>query len=246
MAKVLIQTTEGDITVRLYDQTPQHRDNFLKLAAEGYYDGTLFHRVIKDFMIQGGDPDSIGAPAGKSLGVGGPDYTIEAEILPELFHKRGALCAARQGDEVNPTKRSSGSQFYIVWGKKYSEGELRQMDKQLQMQQEQSVFNSLVTKNRDLILKLRRERDRAGLSALQDELLAETHAVCASMPKPQLGAEQKQAYSTIGGTPFLDGQYTVFGEVEDGLDVVGKIQEVATGRGDRPVADVKVVSMKVY
>ena len=246
MAKVLIQTTEGDITVRLYDQTPQHRDNFLKLAAEGYYDGTLFHRVIKDFMIQGGDPDSIGAPAGKSLGVGGPDYTIEAEILPELFHKRGALCAARQGDEVNPTKRSSGSQFYIVWGKKYSEGELRQMDKQLQMQQEQSVFNSLVTKNRDLILKLRRERDRAGLSALQDELLAETHAVCASMPKPQLGAEQKQAYSTSGGTPFLDGQYTVFGEVEEGLDVVGKIQEVATGRGDRPVADVKVVSMKVY
>lgn len=246
MAKVLIQTTEGDITVRLYDQTPQHRDNFLKLAAEGYYDGTLFHRVIRDFMIQGGDPDSIGAPAGKSLGVGGPDYTIDAEILPELFHKRGALCAARQGDEVNPTKRSSGSQFYIVWGKKYSEGELRQMDKQLQMQQEQSVFNSLVTKNRDLILKLRRERDRAGLSALQDELLAETHAVCASMPKPQLGAEQKQAYSTIGGTPFLDGQYTVFGEVEEGLDVVGKIQEVATGRGDRPVADVKVVSMKVY
>lgn len=246
MAKVLIQTTEGDITVRLYDQTPQHRDNFLKLAAEGYYDGTLFHRVIRDFMIQGGDPDSIGAPAGKSLGVGGPDYTIEAEILPELFHKRGALCAARQGDEVNPTKRSSGSQFYIVWGKKYSEGELRQMDKQLQMQQEQSVFNSLVTKNRDLILKLRRERDRAGLSALQDELLAETHAVCASMPKPQLGAEQKQAYSTIGGAPFLDGQYTVFGEVEEGLDVVGKIQEVATGRGDRPVADVKVVSMKVY
>ena len=246
MAKVLIQTTEGDIIVRLYDQTPQHRDNFLKLAAEGYYDGTLFHRVIKDFMIQGGDPDSIGAPAGKSLGVAGPDYTIKAEILPELFHKRGALCAARQGDEVNPTKRSSGSQFYIVWGKKYSEGELRQMDKQLQMQQEQSVFNSLVTKNRDLILKLRRERDRAGLSALQDELLAETHAVCASMPKPQLGAEQKQAYSTIGGTPFLDGQYTVFGEVEEGLDVVGKIQEVATGRGDRPVADVKVVSMKVY
>ena len=246
MAKVLIQTTEGDIIVRLYDQTPQHRDNFLKLAAEGYYDGTLFHRVIRDFMIQGGDPDSIGAPAGKSLGVGGPDYTIDAEILPELFHKRGALCAARQGDEVNPTKRSSGSQFYIVWGKKYSEGELRQMDKQLQMQQEQSVFNSLVTKNRDLILKLRRERDRAGLSALQDELLAETHAVCASMPKPQLGAEQKQAYSTIGGTPFLDGQYTVFGEVEEGLDVVGKIQEVATGRGDRPVADVKVVSMKVY
>ena len=111
MTKVLIRTTEGDMTVRLYDETPKHRDNFLKLAEEAYYDGTLFHRVIKDFMIQGGDPDSIGAPAGKSLGVGGPDYTIEAEILPALFHKRGALCAARQGDEVNPEKRSSGSQF---------------------------------------------------------------------------------------------------------------------------------------
>ena len=106
----------GDIVVRLYDETPIHRDNFLKLAKEGYYDGTLFHRVIKDFMIQGGDPDSKGAPAGKMLGVGGPDYTLEAEIKDGLFHKRGALAAARQGDEVNPERRSSGSQFYIVWG----------------------------------------------------------------------------------------------------------------------------------
>ena len=245
MTKVLIQTTEGDITVRLYDETPKHRDNFLKLAGEGYYDGTLFHRVIKDFMIQGGDPDSIGAPAGKSLGVGGPDYTIEAEILPELFHKRGALCAARQGDEVNPEKRSSGSQFYIVWGKKYSPGELRQMEKQMQLQQEQTVFNGLASKRRDFIMKLRRERDMAGLSALQDELLAETHAICASMPKPQLGDGQKEAYANVGGTPFLDGQYTVFGEVESGIEVVGKIQETKTGRGDRPASDIKVVSMKV-
>ena len=123
----------GDIVVRLYDETPIHRDNFVKLVKDGYYDGTLFHRVIKDFMIQGGDPDSKGAPAGKMLGVGGPDYTLEAEIKDGLFHKRGALAAARQGDEVNPECRSSGSQFYIVWGQVYNEGKLRQFSKQLRM-----------------------------------------------------------------------------------------------------------------
>ena len=116
MADIKISTTLGDIFVRLYDETPKHRDNFIKLAKEGYFDGTLFHRVIKDFMIQGGDPDSKGAPAGKNLGTGGPDYTIPAEfVYPQLFHKRGALSAARLGDEVNPERESSGSQFYIVW-----------------------------------------------------------------------------------------------------------------------------------
>ena len=120
----------------LYDETPQHRDNFIKLAREGYYDGTLFHRVIKDFMVQGGDPDSKGAPAGKQLGMGGPSYTIPAEMIyPKYYHKKGALAAARTGDEVNPERRSSGSQFYIVTGKVYKEGELVQMEKQMQMQQ---------------------------------------------------------------------------------------------------------------
>ena len=146
--KVKIQTMLGDIVVRLYDETPIHRDNFLKLAKEGYYDGTLFHRVIKDFMIQGGDPDSKGAPAGKMLGVGGPDYTLEAEIKDGLFHKRGALAAARQGDEVNPERRSSGSQFYIVWGQVYNEGQLRQFSKQLRMQKVQDAFNSLAAEHR--------------------------------------------------------------------------------------------------
>ena len=122
--QVLLQTNLGDITLRLYDETPQHRDNFLRLVREGYYNGTLFHRVIRDFMVQGGDPDSVNAPAGKRLGTGGPDYTLEAEIHPALFHKRGALAAARQGDEVNPERRSSGSQFYIVWGQVYNDGQL--------------------------------------------------------------------------------------------------------------------------
>ena len=141
---VKISTPKGDIRVRLYDETPQHRDNFVKLVNEGFYNGTLFHRVIKGFMIQGGDPDSIGAPAGKMLGTGGPGYNVPAEIVyPQLFHKRGALAAARQSDEVNPERESSGSQFYIVWGKVYKAAELKQLEHQMKMQQDQNIFNAL-------------------------------------------------------------------------------------------------------
>ena len=228
----------GDITVRLYDETPIHRDNFIKLVKEGYYDGTLFHRVIKDFMIQGGDPDSKGAPAGKMLGVGGPDYTLEAEIKDGLFHKRGALAAARQGDEVNPERRSSGSQFYIVWGQKYNEGQLRQFSKQLKMQKVQQIFNQLASEHRKEIMQMRRERNRAGLQELQDKLAAEAEKQAADYTG--LSDIQQKIYSTIGGTPHLDGQYTVFGEVEDGLDVVEMIQSSATGRADRPVDDIEM------
>lgn len=241
MAKVKISTTEGDIIVRLYDETPKHRDNFLKLAKEGYFNGTLFHRVIKDFMIQGGDPDSKGAPAGKTLGTGGPEYTIPAEfVYPQLFHKRGALSAARLGDEVNPEKESSGSQFYIVWGKTYKPAELKQMERQLEMQQEQNIFNQLARENRDKILELRRNRDRAGLQELQDELVAETKAISMEKGKPTFTDAQREAYTTVGGTPFLDNQYTVFGEVEEGLDVVEKIQNCATLGNDRPKEDVSM------
>ena len=237
MEKVKITTTLGNITVRLYDETPLHRDNFLKLAKEGFYNGTLFHRVIKDFMIQGGDPDSKGAPAGKALGMGGPDYTIEAEIKPGLIHKRGALAAARQGDEVNPERRSSGSQFYIVWGQQYKEGQMGQLAKQMKMQALNTVFNRLATERKAQIMELRRNRDRAGLQELQDELEALAHAEVESQ---QLGLSelQRQTYTTLGGTPHLDGQYTVFGEVVEGLDVVERIQHAATGRNDRPVEDV--------
>ena len=218
-------------------ETPIHRDNFVKLVKEGYYDGTLFHRVIKDFMIQGGDPDSKGAPAGKMLGVGGPDYTLEAEIKDGLLHKRGALAAARQGDEVNPERRSSGSQFYIVWGQVYNEGQLRQFAKQLRMQKVQDAFNTLAAAHRAEILQMRRDRNREGLQALQDQLVAEAEA---KVGKTGLTDEQLRLYSTVGGTPHLDGQYTVFGEVEDGLDVVEMIQGSATGRGDRPIDDIEM------
>ena len=240
--KVKIQTMLGDIVVRLYDETPIHRDNFVKLVKAGYYDGTLFHRVIKDFMIQGGDPDSKGAPAGKMRGVGGPDYTLEAEIKDGLFHKRGALAAARQGDEVNPERRSSGSQFYIVWGQVYNEGQLRQFSKQMKMQKVQAAFNQLAAQHRTEIMQLRRERNQAGLQELQDKLVAEAQA---QVTGEGLTEEQLKLYSTIGGTPHLDGQYTVFGEVEEGLDVVEMIQQTSTGRGDRPVDDIEMKVMVV-
>ncbi len=240
MTKVKITTTLGDIIVRLYDETPKHRDNFLKLASEGYYNGTLFHRVIKGFMIQGGDPNSIGAPAGQALGTGGPNYTIEAEIMPELIHKRGALAAARQGDEVNPERRSSGSQFYIAWGQQYKSSQIAQMEKQLRMQAEQQIFNGLVNERRVEIMNLRRNRDREGLMELQTELEALTHSIAQQKGVGKLSDAQKEAYTTIGGVPHLDGQYTVFGEVIEGLEVVEKIQNVATGSADRPVEDIQM------
>lgn len=244
MANIKISTSLGDITVRLYDDTPIHRDNFLKLASEGYYNGTLFHRVIRDFMIQGGDPDSKGAPAGKQLGVGGPDYTLQAEIKPHFFHKRGALCAARLGDEVNPNRESSGSQFYIVWGSVYNASQLKQMEKQMRQNQVAVTFNDLVSYHKEEIMNMRRNRDRAGLQAMQEQLLKEAEDICKAHPAG-FTEEQAQAYTTVGGTPHLDGQYTVFGEVTDGLDVVEKIQGVKTLRGDRPCDDVEVIAMTV-
>ena len=233
--KVKIETTLGDITVRLYDETPIHRDNFVKLVKEGFYDGALVRRVVKDFMIEGGDSDSKGAPAGKMLGVGGPDYTLEAEIKDNLYHKRGALAAARQGDEVNPERRSSGSQFYIVWGQVYKENQLNQLGKQIRMQKVQDAFNDLAKARREEIMQMRRERNRAGLQELQDQLIAEAEN---KVGKQGLTDEQMQLYSTVGGTPHLDGQYTVFGEVEEGLNVVEQIQNTATGRADRPTNDI--------
>lgn len=239
--RLKIKTTEGDIIIRLYDETPKHRDNFLKLVKEEYFNGTLFHRVIKDFMIQGGDPDSKNAPKGKMLGTGGPDYTIPAEfVYPQYFHKRGALSAARTGDEVNPEKESSGSQFYIVWGKTFKPAELKQMEHQMAMQQEQQVFNQLTREHHEEIMNLRRNRDRVGLQELQDKLIEQTKTTCKQQGKPSFTEEQIEVYTNVGGTPFLDNQYTVFGEVEEGLDIVERIQNCDTDRNDRPAEDVKI------
>ena len=243
--KVEVETTLGSFTVLLYGDTPRHRDNFVKLVKEGYYDGTLFHRVINEFMVQAGDPDSKTAAPGQQLGAGGPDYTIDAEfVFPKHFHKRGALAAARQGDQVNPTKASSGSQFYIVTGKKVSEGELASMEKYLEQSALQSRFSQLAQARMSEVRDMQAKGDQAGLEKLQQELIAEAEAYVAEHPV-KVTDEMKEAYTTVGGTPHLDNNYTVFGEVIKGMETVDKIEKVETDRGDRPKEDVRIISMKI-
>ena len=199
--KVMLETTAGNILLTLYDDTPKHRDNFLKLVDEQFYDSLLFHRVIKNFMIQGGDPDSRHAEPGVTLGEGSTDYTVEAEFFSSEGrllhpHKRGALAAAREGDSENPERRSSGCQFYIVWGKTYATQQLYQIGDKVEAQTDHRV-------------------------TMTDELL--------------------DLYRKVGGVPHLDGQYTVFGEVTEGLDVVDRIQQVQTDDYDRPIDDVRIL-----
>jgi len=199
--EVLLETSMGNIRVVLYNETPRHRDNFLKLVKEGYYDGNLFHRVISSFMIQTGDSTTRHAKPGEEVGLHSPDYTIPAEIVfPKYFHKRGALAAAREPDDVNPEHASSGSQFYIVYGRRFSE---------------------------DMIdaAQARLDKSTGGKVVLTPEL--------------------RESYFKIGGTPHLDGQYTVFGEVVEGLDVVNKIQMVETDEKNRPKEDVKIIKATI-
>lgn len=244
--KLRIETSAGDIVVKLYNETPRHRDNFIKLAQDGTYEGTLFHRVIKDFMIQAGDPESKGAPKGKMLGAGDMGYTIPAEfVYPKYFHKKGALSAARQGDNVNPEKASSGCQFYIVTGKVYSDSTLLDMERQMNQLRLNNAFQALVQKNMKTIYKLRREGNQDGLLDLQDTLIAQAEAQVEKEEPFRFTPEQVQAYTTVGGTPHLDGEYTVFGEVLEGMDVVDKIQRVKTDRNDRPEEDVVIEKVTV-
>lgn len=245
MTKVEIKTSLGDIVVALYNETPLHRDNFIKLAKEGYYDGVLFHRVIKDFMIQTGDGKSKNATKDEMLGSGDLNYTIPAEfVYPKYFHKKGALAAARTGDQVNPQRASSGSQFYIVTGRVASENELHMIEQRMEYSKKNSIFQKLAMQHRDSIMEMQRNGDRAGLEKLQAELIPLVEAEYKDNPAV-LTQEQRDAYTTVGGTPHLDGEYTVFGEVISGIEVVDKIQNVATGANDRPVDDVKIISMKV-
>ncbi|MEG1555768.1 MAG: peptidylprolyl isomerase [Bacteroidales bacterium] len=194
MTKILFQTSMGDITIALYNETPKHKENFIKLVNEHYYDGVLFHRIIQNFMIQTGDPDSKNAKSSQMLGNGGPDYTIPAEFVSTRYHKRGAVAAARQGDHVNPTKASSGSQFYIVDGKTFSTDEMNRIINQM----------------------------------------GKTYS-----------QEQVNTYTSIGGAPHLDGDYTVFGEVINGMDIVDKIAAQPKDRRDRPITDIKILGAKI-
>lgn len=243
--RVIIHTTLGDIEVALYDDTPLHRDNFLKLIGEKFYDGVLFHRVVSGFVVQAGDPGSRDAKPGEMLGGGGPGYDIEAEIKsPAHFHKRGALAAAREGDDTNPERRSSGSQFYIVTGKVVPAGTLRTMERRRNMALEQEILARLTEANRDSIMALRRSRNLSGLSALQDELVLKAEEETRSHPFA-FTAEQREAYTTVGGAPNLDGAYTVFGEVVRGMDVVEAIESKPTDGAERPLEDVRILSVEI-
>lgn len=194
-------TTAGVVDMKLYDETPAHRDNFVKLVKNQQYDSLLFHRVIKDFMIQGGDPASKNAVPGELLGEGDLGYTVEAELMPDLhYHRRGALAAAREGDDVNPSKASSACQFYIVWGKVYTK---EQLESYMEWYKQRTGKELNVT------------------------------------------PEQFEAYTTVGGTPHLDGGYTVFGEVVKGLEVIETIQNVKCDGNDRPLRDVRIIKMEL-
>ncbi len=244
---VIMHTSLGDVTLKLYNETPLHRDNFIKLVKEGTYNGLLFHRVIKDFMVQGGDVTSKDAPMNKSLGAGDLGYTVPAEfVYPKYFHKKGALCAARTGDEVNPERASSASQFYIVTGKKYTEGELKQMEKQLENRLKQSIFARLQTENKAKIMQLYRNGEKEELAILRDTLVGKTELEAEKRKEEAcLPAELREAYQSVGGVPFLDNQYTVYGEVVDGIEVVDAIQKVKTNKQDRPLENIVIKSMEL-
>lgn len=243
--RVKLETTMGNITVALYDETPKHRDNFIKLVKEGVYDSTLFHRVIKQFMIQAGDPDSKQAADTAMLGSGDVGYTIPAEFNPRFFHKKGVLAAARQGDDVNPEKASSGCQFYIVTGRKFTEPQLLGMENKINEQREEAIFDTLARQHMKEIYKMRKAGDNDGLLELQDSLEAEARRLADKEEKYRFSPEQIRAYTTVGGAPHLDGSYTVFGEVVEGMDVVDKIEIAKTNRADRPLENIRILKASI-
>lgn len=241
---VLISTDMGNIKIKLYNETPLHRDNFLKLVKEGFYNGGLFHRVINHFMIQGGDPDSKNAKPGAMLGNGGPGYTINAEIVPGLIHKKGAVAAARLGDQVNPQKASSGSQFYIVKGKVWRPGELDTFELRSNNNIRQNIMRTVFTPAQQELEKYKQDHKESAFNSRVAELQARVDSLYNLAAKVKLTENQRKTYTTVGGTPHLDGGYTVFGEVIEGLDIVDKISAVKTGQADRPLEDIKM-TMKV-
>lgn len=243
---VLIRTTAGDITVKLYNETPLHRDNFIRLVSEHFYDSLLFHRVIRDFMVQAGDPESRTAVKHQQLGSGDPGYTIPAEfVFPKYYHKRGALSAARKPDKANPDRESSGSQFFIVTGRTYRPGDLRELTNQLNSQIKSSIFDRLCAQYRDSIIALQDSGDDEGMMKLQDMIYGQTEIMAEQTRPLSYSLEMEDTYKTVGGAPYLDDQYTVFGEVVKGMDVVDKIGRVSTDMYDRPLKDVRILTMEI-
>ncbi len=246
---VSIQTPQGEIVVRLYDSTIKHKENFKTLVSSGYYDGTLFHRVIEKFMIQGGDPTSKKAKPGQFLGDGDTNYIIPFEHVPSYLHKRGALAAARESDDVNPGKASSGTQFYIVQGKVFTNDELTAVELKVERRTKQFIMMDLLKKDgkQEELNSFKTMVDKRDTAAMNKVIAKYRNAVEAEYlrKKPfKISDEQRRVYTTIGGTPHLDGAYTVFGEVITGMEVVDKIAAVKTDTNDRPLENVPV-KMKI-
>ncbi len=232
-----IETEYGDMVFKLYDATPLHKANFIKLIEQGYFDDLLFHRVIDEFMIQGGDPNSRNAEPGKMLGEGGPGYTIPAEFVDAIFHKKGVIAAAREGDDVNPEMRSAGSQFYIVQGKVLTDEDVKKVEDRINA----SRLNKLITQNID---EAKNEAYNTGGMIDYQVILPEARKKAEEEFKAEgyykIPENKLKVYQTIGGTPHLDNAYTVFGEVVEGLEIIDKIATVVTDENDRPVKDIKI------
>jgi peptidyl-prolyl cis-trans isomerase B (cyclophilin B) len=238
---VTIKTSHGDMVAILYDETPKHKENFINLAKEHFYDSTLFHRVIEGFMIQGGDPDSKKSQPGLPLGRGGPGYTVEAEFNPKFFHEKGALSAARLCDQQNATKSSSGSQFYIVQGTKMREEDLKIDQFKLNQAMQQFFQNPENGQAYDSVLAIYQSGD---MKAYQDHIMhlkPRVEKATGISAEKNISPEILEAYTTVGGAPNLDGEYTVFGKVIKGLDVIDKIAAVSKGPGDRPLENIPMV-----
>ena len=239
---VEISTNMGNMKFRLYDDTPQHRDAFIELAKEGYYDGTLFYRVIQDFLIQGGSRSSKNAPPGKRIGYGDPDKTVDDEILPHYFHKKGVLCAPRQPDEVNPFKQSDISQFFIIKGSVYTEGELDTMEMAVNRPIRNRIVQYYMTPEiREQLQKLRDEKKVDEFRKIADDIKTNIEVDYAMDPDVlEFSEEQRIAYTTVGGYPELDGEYTIFGECISGFETIDKISSLETDENNRPFTDVKI------
>ena len=235
---VWIETDFGIMKVKLYNETPLHKANFLKLVNQHYYDSLLFHRIIEGFMIQGGDPYSKHADAFKVLGDSDLHYTIPAEFNANLFHKKGVICAARNGDDVNPEMASSAVQFYIVQGKARNEEELKKFEKRINKKLVNQLNNEMLSKpeNKNLKQQLELFKEQKNL----DDLISMDYE---KTTKYVINKAHKEVYKTIGGTPHLDNNYTVFGEVIEGIDVIDQIAKQKTNKDDRPLINIR---MKVY
>jgi len=239
---VEIQTNFGTMRFRLYNDTPKHRDAFMQLAREGYYDGTLFYRVIQNFLIQGGSKSSRNAPPGKRIGYGSPEHTVDDEIVPGHIHKKGALCAPRQPDEVNPFKQSDISQFYVVKGQVFTEGELDTMEMAVNRPIRKKIVKEIYTPEIKEQLKDLKAADKVDeFREIADKVKRDINAKMELNPNVLVFTDQqRKAYTSIGGYPELDGKYTIFGECISGFDVIDKIAALKTDENNRPLTDVKI------